>query len=239
MNTAPAARYIAPGLLAVFAATAPANAQEAKYRLGLQANFAMPTGTAIYSEGGEKWFENFLSMGFGASAFFEWGLGGNGSVRGRLEYLAFGDSAQERESNLLGIFHSFSRMSYDMTIMGLGADYVHGFRSIDAGPYVFGGLGYYSTKGSGNIYTRVTMPPLGPDFSEEGNAPMDGSGSSLGLSIGAGYRFTRNLGCEARFTMLNGLKQTLKVGEDPEPGDEDTKLKTDLSWLQVSFCYRF
>jgi hypothetical protein len=245
MGTASTAQCIAMGLFMIFGATAqPAGAQDVTYRFGLQANLATPTKATIHTNDlyGERKWDDFLSSGFGASAFFELGLSNSSSVRARLEYLAFGDSPEEREGSPVPFVHVFQRMNYDMTVMGLAADYAYSIKSLDTGPYIFGGLGYYGTKGSGNLLTQstVSMPIPGTGETLVFDTPWEGSGSSLGLSIGAGYRFTKNLGCEARFTTLNGLKQTIKnVGEDPEPGDEIPKHKIDLDWLQVSLCYRF
>jgi hypothetical protein len=228
-------------LLAVLAATQVAGAQEARHRLGLQAHFAMPTGATMYIPDGEydpngdKWLEGFLSMGFGASATFEWGISNSGSVRASLEYLAFGDSTIEQASNFEGIQYVYKK-NYGIQIVGFAADYAYSFKSLDAGPYVFGGLGYYSTSGSGLNVLLVEMPPF---QGVEDLTPTDGNGSSLGFSIGGGYRFTKNLGCELKFTQLSGLKQTIKYGPGADPGEEDPKQKIDLGWLQVSLCYRF
>jgi hypothetical protein len=235
MKISTATRCTALCLLAVFAAVAPAGAQEAKnYRLGLQVHFAMPTGTVMYDADSEKAFDDFLSMGFGASATFEYALGGNSSVRARLEYLAFGDRAVETTEDYGNAdIHYVSKTNYDMKIVGLAADYAYSIQSLDAGPYVFGGLGYYSTMGSGLAAELVVVPPF---QGVEDLKPLDGNGSSLGLSVGAGYRFTKSLGCEAGFTLLNDLKQTVKYGGD-YPGEE--KREIGLSWLHVSLCYRF
>jgi len=182
---------------------------------------------------GEKMFDGFLSSGFGASATFEWGLVNSGAVRARLEYLTFGDKAKEKEEPFV-IFDrqiNFSYgMNYSIKVAGLAADYVLGFKSLDAGPYVFGGLGYYSAKGSGRFF--------GQDWDMLWRDSMEGSGASVGLSIGAGWRFTENKGCELHYTTLNDLKQTVKYGPHSLVGPEENH-KIDLNWLQVSFCYRF
>jgi len=216
------------GLLATLFLGAPAKAQDTDYRRGLQLHLAVPSGTAIYDANGEKMFDDFLSGGFGASATFERGLTSSGAVRARVEYLAFGGKTQKKEERR-EIFDTpiyFSKsMDYSIYVADLAADYVYGFESLDAGLYVFGGLGCYFALGSGKFY--------GQDSDVDFRYSMEGGGASPGLSIGAGWRFTENKGCELRYTTLTNLEQAIKYRSSSK------NQKIDLNWLQVSYCYRF
>jgi len=183
----------------------------------------------------------------------ERGLGAKGAVRGKVEYMQFGDRNSQPTINYPGDPHNivfFQGLKYDMKMVGLGADYLHGFRSNGAGLYVLGGIGYYITFGGGGLYPMFYYPITGHVMVGEPQR-MDGHGNSMGASLGAGYRFTGNMACELRFTTLNNLTHETRLeaiepismrGGVKSPGDTyyvRSSYKIDLDWLQVSFCYRF
>jgi hypothetical protein len=219
-------------LALLLAAGAALSAQEAKpdRRFGLMASYASP-GTASLKIGGNS-LDDFLSSGMGAAVTCEWAMGANGAIRARAEYLSFGGKdvkIVERTS-----YEEYTNnLNYGMTAMVLGADYIHAFQPGDQGIYVFGGLGYYITDGSGSNRWEIV------DYygRETGTESWEGSGNAIGISLGAGWRFSPNLSGELKYVTTNGLKHDIKM---QEPGwSNQQSFDVDLTWIQASVCYRF
>jgi hypothetical protein len=231
-------------LALLLAGGAALSAQEARpRRFGLQASCASPR-TASLKEGGDRW-DDLLSTGMGAAVTCEWGMGANGTIRARAEYLSFGGKDRNEEEEEIDYYY-YTRYTasgnYGLKAVVLGADYIHAFRSSEGGPYIFGGLGYYITNGSGSIrfteewgYYDVSGAVIMDSHSD--TSSIKGSGNAIGISIGAGWRFSPNFSGELRYATTNGLRHNLKFtgGEGADQSNSDI----DLTYIQVSVCYRF
>jgi hypothetical protein len=198
-------------------------------RFGLMASYASPSTASIKFDTS---FNDFLASGMGAAVTCEWGMSANGAIRARAEYLSFGGKDVKTTDNDY-YYPSTNNVNYGLTAMALGADYIHAFQPGDQGIYVFGGLGYYITDGSGsNNYTEE-----GYYDAYRGTVSIEGSGNAIGISLGAGWRFSPNLSGELRYATMSGLKHDAKFTEGRESGQASCDI--DLSWIQVSVCYRF
>jgi hypothetical protein len=222
---------VAPALLLAGGAL---SAQDAPFRVGLSASLAQPLTARGEFANGELAdlrvgpFEDCLSAGVSLAGTFELGLGANSALRARAEYLSFG--GKDSAHNFIYSSYTFAaKLNYGLDAVALGADYLYSLSSNRDGGYIFGGLGYYMTSGSGKMDVSLA--------GESDSFGLDGSGESLGISLGAGFRFTGNLAAELRFTAMNGLRhratETFSAGTQPEDID------IDLSWIQVGVCYRF
>jgi hypothetical protein len=230
---------VAPALL--LAGGAALSAQDAgAFRVGLSASLAQPLTAEATDADGVR-FKDCLSAGVSLGASAELGLARNVAIRARAEYLSFGgkDSlySQTQTVNVPGygavVATATGRLDYGLKAVALGADFVYSFSSNNDGGYVFGGLGYYMTDGSGSMATEVSA--LGVVISGDPIA-LEGSGGALGYSLGAGWRLSRNFAAEARFAATSGLKHKVKADI------EDSSLENidiGLGWIQVGVCYRF
>jgi hypothetical protein len=207
----------------------------APHRFGLQASFASPRSTSFKNNNSSN-LDSFLSTGTSVAGTVEWELSRpNTAFRAKAEYLSFGGTEVEVVSRPYGNYEEGVNLNYGLKAVVLGGDFLYSFGSNDEGPYGFGGLGYYITNGSGSL---VDWWYSGPGNAYEWSYSGEGSGNSIGVSFGAGYRFSGNLSCEARFVTLSGLKHKVKWSEkygDSENIDHDIS----ISWIQASICYRF
>jgi len=114
-----------------------------------------------------------LPAGPSAALAAERDLGPKTAIRARAEHTPFG-------GNDSGCVFAF----------GFGAGRPYGFRPNGAGPHVFGGIDRHATNGGGGarLAESVCLSPYG-EYEE--SVSMDGSGSSMGTSLGAGWRFAK------------------------------------------------
>jgi hypothetical protein len=224
---------VAPALLLAGGAL---SAQDAgSFRVGLSASLAQPQ-TAEATDADGVSFKDCLSTGVSLAASAELGLASNIAVRFRAEYLSFGgeDSLYSQTETYpgYGSITATGRLNYGLKAVALGADFMYSLNSNNDGGYLFGGVGYYMTDGSGSMATEVSA--LGVVLPGDTYA-LEGSGDALGYSLGAGWRPNRNFAVEARFATTSGLKHKVKADI------EDSSLEgidIDLSWIQVGICWR-
>ena len=153
---------------AALIAAAPATAQETgwtKYNFGLQASALTPTGDSL---------KNVAGTGFGLAGYAEKVWSTSWALRGRLEYIAFG------EKN----YGSDAKTSVNQTGVMLDLIYYMGLRDV---VYPFAGVGYFNRSATLNV------TGVGGDFS----VPID---SELAFCLGVGWNFTPHLGVELKYS---------------------------------------
>jgi len=160
-------RLLRGAAIALVAAGAPALMAEGDFRFGAGLSVAGPIGD----------LSDFCEQGFGVSAFGEWGFAGSHALRGKAEYILFGETkvGRDHKSNANALF--------------VMADYVYRFDSHDHGFYIFGGVGYVS--GSATTNDRI----LG-----EWAKTTDSDGT-FGYNAGFGCNFSKHFGVEATYVM--------------------------------------
>jgi hypothetical protein len=218
----------------------------------MQASFAVPSKTIFEGDSGDAGLDAFLSTGQSVAGTVEWKLGAKGCLRAKAEYLQFGDKDSQPEiaSEPYATYY-LERLNYDMKVVGLGADYLYGFKPSGVGPYVLGGIGYYVTFGSGGLYPMQMRVSDSREVVAGEPVHLEGRGNSVGASLGAGWRFSGKFACELRFTTVGHLTHETKYAlSEAAPMREDHNLgspydatggnhRIDLDWAQVSLCYRF
>jgi hypothetical protein len=240
-------RHLLAAAPALLLAGGALSAQDAgSFRVGLSASLAQPlTADCKVASLGEA-FEDYLSTGVSLAASAELGLASNIAVRFRAEYLSFGGKDSLYSQTATEYVPPFGevditatgRLNYGLKAVALGADFMYSLNSNNDGGYLFGGLGYYMTDGSGSMPTEVSA--LGVVV-PAGSMTLEGSGNALGVSLGAGFRFNRNFAAELRFTTTSGLKHKID-GQAQLPDEPARPIKddadVDLSWIQVGICWR-
>jgi hypothetical protein len=203
-------------LLAGGAALAAQDAPGVRY--GAALSLVNPMGDLGGDEMKDEKALGLAGPGFSLGAFFEAPIVSGLSLRGTLEYAVFGgkDYEESGESYPGGPSYSY-KWSYSLSHVGVVVDalwYFDEARSF----YAFAGLGAY-------------YRPVDASYGDRSYAEALEDG--LGLNLGAGYWFTKNLGAELRYIMATGPdpEEDYYTGQKPD--------KPDTSWLQVSFKYRF
>jgi hypothetical protein len=229
-------RHLLAAAPALLLAGGALSAQDAgPFRFGLSASLAQPLTAEAAADGAS--FKDCLSAGVSLGASAELGLAGNCALRFRAEYLSFGgkDSLYSQQFPYFGdVVVTFTgKLDYGLKAVALGADFMYSFNSNSDGGYLFGGLGYYMTDGSGSMATEASA--LGVVVQGDTYA-LEGSGNALGVSLGAGWRLSRNFAAEARYATTRGLKH--KVKADIEDSGLES-INIGLGWIQVGLCYRF
>jgi len=200
-------RAACAGLFSGLVASAPLKADE-WLKFGAGLHIVSPSGDLT----DEKAVAAKAKMGFGLSAFGEMGLNANMALRGRLDYNVFGEG--EDASSII-------KLKANATTVF--ADFIYSFDSHEKGFYAFGGLGLVAGK------LEYDFKGISVDFSA--------SGSSLGVSLGCGYNFNKNMGLELSWVSASGVINEMKVGgETTSLKDKD---KIGFDYMQVSFKYRF
>jgi hypothetical protein len=203
------------------------------FRVGLSASLAQPLAANCEFADMGLGFKDCLSTGVSLAGAIEWGLGANSAIRARAEYLSLGGKDSLRGYDELDfdvILPVVRKLGYDFSAVALGADYLYSFSSNEDGAYVFGGIGYYVTSGSGSLGRSVLGNPSAP-------IALEGSGDSPGVSLGAGLRYTRSLAAELRFSATSGLRHKVDGSALGSAIKDDADI--GLSWIQVGLCYRF
>jgi hypothetical protein len=209
-------RAVCAGLFAALAAGAPLRADEwMKFGLGL--HIASPSEDLA----NEKEMVVAAKTGFGFSAFAEMGLTPKMALRGRLDYNVFGEGTN---TNIAGLPASVSA-KLNASAMTVFADFIYSFDSHEKGFYAFGGLGLVA----GELDYDFKISPI--------NVPINASGSSIGVSLGCGYSFNKNMGLELSFVSASGVINEMKM--DGETTTLEDKDKIGFDYMQVSFKYRF
>jgi opacity protein-like surface antigen len=164
------------GFIFALAAAAPLNAQD--FRYGAQLSVVSPSGDLSKN----------ASLGFGAAFLAEIPLNDKMAIRGKLDYLMFGEKTN----------NDYSESKLSANIYGVTADYIYRFDSHDNGLFVMAGLGSVA----------LTLK----DKYEW--ASLSESANGFAIHLGVGYNFTRNLGAEVKLVTSNGVKIGEERGEE-------------------------
>jgi len=216
------------GLFAALVASAPLRAygDEAPIRFGGGLSITSP-------QGGPKTYES--KQGFGFSLFGEKELQPDRSLRGRLEYLTFGEDTHKiKREDWYDTDEWEEKCSANATVAML--DFVYRLESHDHGIYLFGGAGFVqgTFKKEGDFKKDKDYYAY-YGFKKE---DLTAKGSGLGFSLGAGYNMNEKLGLELSYTTASGIA-TSKVFSIDEDWYETEPVKLSFTCIQVSLRYRF
>jgi hypothetical protein len=167
----------------------------------------------------EKIFGNKIKTGLGISAFGEFGLNDKMALRGRVDYIIFGEGKNEYSDN-----YGKRTDTLSANVATVFADYIYSFDSHEKGLYAFAGLGFVNGKFTREGKVEETR---GGDTETRKSIYSD-SGSNLGYALGLGYNFTKNAGVELSYVTANDVIKP-----------KGTILTFGFTWLQASFRYRF
>jgi hypothetical protein len=185
----------APAAEAPQARPAPKPAQKAAPKIVAPKPFFGLAGSLVNPMGD---LADLVGMGFSVGAFYEMPFGPNFAGRGTVEYAMFGD----KEEGVAGLATVTSSWNH----VGVIADALYYFDERARSGYLLGGVGFYSQ--TAKVETKSSVAYLNDSWSE--------SETNVGVDIGGGYWFSKNLGAEAKYTSA---------------GDAD--------WLQLTVRWRF
>jgi len=153
-------------LIAILMVAAPVTAQETgwtKYNFGLQASALTPIGDTL---------KDVAGTGFGLAGYAEKVWSNSWALRGRLEYISYGQKE----------FSEVSKTTVNQTGAMLDVIYYMGLRDV---VYPFAGVGYFNRS--------VSVKTTG----ESVDIPLD---SELAFCLGLGWNFTPHLGVEIKYS---------------------------------------
>lgn len=159
---------------------------------------------------GELRNNDALGTHFGLGAHVGLGVQGrlneSNELRGQLTYLSFPG-------------HSFlaSKGWPDYTDLQLGLDWIHGFRTLDRGPYMLVGASL----------NRFHVNLAG-QFVGSSPAPSQTQSGALGVKVGGGFAFSRRFRLEGQFNQV----QLKRYGSDGMGF-------TPAQWIQASAIFQF
>jgi hypothetical protein len=122
--------------------------------------------------------------GFGLAGYGEKVWSNNWALRGRLEYVKYGEASESGESWYKNGYYIRKCSSYQT---GLMADVI--YYGLSNNLYLFGGVGYF--------YIVDTWSDVWSDGSDVGSDTV----SAPYLSLGIGWNFTPHLGLEVKYTV--------------------------------------
>jgi opacity protein-like surface antigen len=160
------AKLICGGFIAALVAAAPLKAQD--FRFGVQGSVVNPMGD----------LSDIGSTGFGAAFLAEMGLTPNMAIRGKVDYLLFGEKSYGQ-----GVKNTPSTFA-------VTADCIYCLETLNHG--FFGVVGISSLSTSSEV--------------SGGGSSITVSESGLGFSVGAGYNINRNMGFELKYNKALGDK---------------------------------
>jgi opacity protein-like surface antigen len=164
------------GFIFALVAAAPLKGQEIRW--GAQVSIVNPTGD----------LSNMAKMGFGAAFLGEYALNDKMALRGKFDYLMFGEKKEtELESE-----YKWSNSIYSVT-----ADYIYRLDSHENGLYGVADLGFF------NCSTKYTITETNYWGGVSDSWSTSNSESGFGYSIGVGYNFNSNLGAEAKIVSFS------------------------------------
>jgi hypothetical protein len=168
-------------ILAMALAAMPLSAQDSgwsKLNYGLQAGVMIPQGE----------LKDYVKTGFGVAGYMEKVWSNNWALRGRLEYVMFGDKSESFD------YGSYGNESYTSSLsqVGIMADAI--YYGLHDKFYLFGGAGYFNR--SAEVKYNGDFPGWGQY--EESLAKAD---NEAAFSLGVGWNFTPHLGAEIKYTV--------------------------------------
>jgi opacity protein-like surface antigen len=166
-------KLICGGFIAGLVAAAPLKAQD--FRYGAQVSVVNPMGD----------LSDISRTGFGAAFLVEMGLAPNMAIRGKADYLIFGEKTHGQD------------FKTSASLFSVMADCIYSFDTLDHG--FFGVVGISSLNATAKLSGILEEG--------EGHSTVTNSESGLGFSVGAGYNINRNMGVEVKYNKGLGDKQ--------------------------------
>jgi hypothetical protein len=153
------------------------------------------------------------NLGIGADLSFEFCFGNHFAVRQNICYVLFGDKLVPNYY-YLGDYE----LKYKTDSIGFFTDGIFRFNSQDKGLYVFSGLGLLNTPSWHKYdYDSISDPVIG-------------------ITVGLGYKFSRNWGIEARYVKCGSY--AVEDYPDPSPSRPSTD-GNRYNWYQLTLVQRF
>jgi len=216
--------YASQGTKSAKSAKAPTKSLKPSYgsgwTYGVSLHVANPGGDFT----NEKKFDNKIKLGFGLSAFGEYGFSDKMAIRGRVDYNIFGEGKKEWNDSYGYYSEKKHTRTLNASVATVFADYIYSFGSHENGLYAFVGLGLVN----GKVVWEWKDEETSGDVTRTDRGKDTESGINLGYSVGLGYNFTKNMGAELSYVIANDVIRPERTNET-----------FGFTWLQASFKYRF